>query len=139
MTRLLGMGMVFLVAFATFVQAGEPPLTVTAKLMEIPSKFPPEDLYDYAYVMKYEVTDGPKKGQVLYVGHYKPTRARSKIDGEMKKHVSGKVRSFKVGKVHTLKLVAGIDKIWEGAVIDDFFATDRKSTRYWCLEANPAP
>ena len=30
-------------------------ITVTAKLVEIPSAFPPDDLYDYAYVMRYEV------------------------------------------------------------------------------------
>src|SRR4051794_22578863 len=34
---------------------GDPePISVTAKLVEIPSKFPPDDLYDYAYVMRYE-------------------------------------------------------------------------------------
>jgi hypothetical protein len=30
-----------------------------------------------------------------------------------------------------------LQKIWQGAVIDDFFATDRKSTRYWCLTVDP--
>ena len=39
---------------------------VTAKLVEIPSKFPPDDLYDYAYVMRYEVVGGPlDPGQYL--------------------------------------------------------------------------
>ena len=35
------------------------PITVTAKLVEIPSSFPPDDLYDYAYVMRYVVVGGP--------------------------------------------------------------------------------
>src|SRR5664279_5576801 len=35
------------------------PLLVTARLVEIPGSFPPDDLYDYAYVMRYEVIGGP--------------------------------------------------------------------------------
>ena len=33
-------------------------VSVTAKLVEIPSKLPPDDLYDYAYVMRYRCTAG---------------------------------------------------------------------------------
>ena len=33
-------------------------IQVKAKLIEIPGKFPPDDLYDYAYVLKYQVIGG---------------------------------------------------------------------------------
>ncbi len=113
-------------------------VTVTAKLVEIPSKPPPDELYDYAFVMRYEVIDGPLDKQSILVAHYKPTLPRSKIKGKMKEFVGGKLRSFTQGDTHKLKLSPDLKKIWKGALIDDFSATDRKSTRYWCLEADPA-
>ena len=110
---------------------------VTAKLVEIPSKPPPDDLYDYAYVMRYEVIGGPLDKREIFVAHYKPLLPRSKIKDKMKAHVAGKLRSFVQGDVHKLKLAPELKKIWKGALIDEFAATDRKSVRYWCLEADP--
>jgi hypothetical protein len=118
-------------------QAGEP-VSVTAKLVEIPAKFPPDDLYDYAFVMRYEVVGGPLDKQSILVAHYKPRQPRSKIKEPMKAHVKGKLRSFVQGDLHKLKLDPGLKAIFTGAVIDEFAATDRKSTRYWALEADPA-
>ena len=118
-------------------RADAEPVSVTAKLVEIPSKFPPDDLYDYAYVMRYEVIGGPLDKASIFVAHYKPRQARAKIKDKMKDFVAGKVRSFAVGEVHKLKLSAELKKIWKGAVIDDFAATDHASVRYWCLEADP--
>jgi hypothetical protein len=117
--------------------AAPAPVTVTAKLVEIPSKFPPDDLYDYAYVMRYEVAGGPLDKQSILVAHYKPRQQRSKIKDKMKPFVAGKVRSFQVGDSHKLKLSPDLKKIWTGALVDEFAATDRKSTRYWCLEVDP--
>ena len=114
------------------------PLEVTAKLVEIPSKLPPDDLYDYAYVMRYQVQGGPLDQQFLLVAHYKPLQARSKIKDKMKAQVGGKLRSFKTGDVHKLKLSPDLKAVWKGALVDEYAATDRKSVRYWCLEANPA-
>jgi hypothetical protein len=113
---------------------------VTAKLVEIPSKFPPDDLYDYAYVMRYEVIGGPLDKSSILVAHYKPRQARSKIKDtdKMKPFVSGKVRKFTVGDVHKLELSPDLKKIWKGPLVDEFAATDRKSVRYWCRVANPA-
>jgi hypothetical protein len=113
-------------------------LTVTAKLVEIPTKFPPDDLYDYAYVMRYQVVGGPMDGQSILVAHYKPRLPRAKISDAMKAHVSGKVRSFKTGDVHKLQLVPNLKSIWKGALLDEFAATDRKSVRYWAISADPA-
>lgn len=118
--------------------AAAAPLEVTAKLVEIPSKFPPDDLYDYAYVMRYEVVGGPMDKQSLLVAHYKPRLPRAKVNDKMKAQVAGKVRSFKTGDVHKLKLSPAIKTIWQGALVDEFAATDHKSVRYWALSADPA-
>ena len=54
-------------------------MEVTAKLVEVPGKFPPNDLYDYAYVLKYEVLDTHRgeTPETLYVGQYNPLKLRS--------------------------------------------------------------
>jgi hypothetical protein len=127
-----------LLAGSAVAVAEEDPLTVTAKLVKIPGKFPPDELYDYAYVMRYEVTTGKLSGKSLLVAHYKPRRARSEIKDKMKKHVGGTLRAFKEGDLHQLTLTAQLKKIWKGALVDEFFATDRKSPRYWCLKADAA-
>jgi hypothetical protein len=123
----------------THAAAGDAPdvVVVTAKLVEIPSKPPADDLYDYAYVMKYEVVGGPMDKATILVAHYKPLQPRSKIKDKMKASVSGKLRSFVQGDTHKLKLSSDLKKIWKGPLIDEFSATDRKSVRYWCLEADP--
>ena len=114
-------------------------ISVAAQLAEIPSKFPPDDLYDYAYVMRYEVTAGAlDKGSSILVAHYKPRQPRAKIKDKMKDYVGGKLRSFTVGDVHKMKLSADLKKIWKGPLVDEFAATDHKSVRYWCLEVDPA-
>ena len=51
------------VSLLPLAQAEPPPVEVTAKLVEIPSKMPPDDLYDYAYVMRYQVQGGPLAGE----------------------------------------------------------------------------
>jgi hypothetical protein len=114
------------------------PLEVTAKLVEIPSKLPPDDLYDYAYVMRYQVQGGPLDKQFILVAHYKPLQPRSKIKDKMKSQVGGKLRSFNTGDVHKLKLLADLKSVWKGALVDEYAATDRKSVRYWCLQVDPA-
>ena len=113
-------------------------LEVTAKLVEIPSKLPPDDLYDYAYVMRYQVQGGPLDKQFILVAHYKPLQPRTKIKDKMKAQVGGKLRSFSTGDVHKLKLLADLKSVWKGALVDEYAATDRKSVRYWCLQADPA-
>ena len=115
-----------------------PPLTVTAKLVEIPSKFPDDDLYDYAYVMRYVVEGGPMDKQSILVAHSKPRQPRSAIKDQMKKFVAGKVRSFRQGDVHKLQLTPNLRSVWKGALVDEFAATDHKSVRYFALVADPA-
>jgi hypothetical protein len=119
------------------VNAASPPIEVTAKLVEIPSKLPPDDLYDYAYVMRYQVQGGALDKQFILVAHYKPLQPRSKIKDKMKAQVGGKLRSFNQGDVHKLKLSPDLKEIWKGALLDEYSVTDRKSVRYWCLQADP--
>ena len=114
------------------------PLSLTAKLVEIPTQFPPDELYDYAYVMRYEVVGGPLDKQSILVAHYKPRQPRARIKDQMKAHVAGKLRSFKTGDLHKLELSPDLKRIWRGALVDEFAATDRKSVRYWALVADPA-
>jgi len=71
------------------------------------------------------------------VAHYKPRQARSAIKDQMKKVVSGKVRSFHQGDVHKLQLTPNLKSVWKGALVDEFASTDRKSVRYFALVADP--
>jgi len=112
-------------------------LTVTAKLVEIPGKFPSDDLYDYAYVMRYEVIGGEMDKKSILVAHYKPRQPRAAIKDQMKKYVSGKVRSFHQGDVQKLQLTSDLKSVWKGALVDEFAATDHKSVRYFALSADP--
>ena len=117
----------------------QPAIPATAKLVEVPGKMPPDDPYDYAFVMKYQVTGGGKLDkQTILVAHYKPRQPRTKIKDKMKPFVAGTVRSFNVGDVHKLELAADLKMIWKGPLVDEYAAADRKSIRYWCLKADPA-
>ena len=111
---------------------------VTAKLVKIPGKLPPDELYDYAYVMQYQVVGGKLDRQTIYVAHYKPRQPRAAIKDRMKKYVSGSVKRFNEGDLHKMLLAPRVKQVWKGAVVDEFFATDRKSPRYFCLQVDLA-
>jgi hypothetical protein len=134
----IGMLLLATTGVVNIARADAAPLEVTAKLVEIPSKMPPDDLYDYAYVMRYQVQGGPLDKQFILVAHYKPLVPRAKIKDKMKERVGGKLRSFNQGDVHKLKLSTELKSIWKGALVDEYAATDRNSVRYWCLQADPA-
>jgi hypothetical protein len=141
---LSGLSFLALLVCASVSQAGEPAGTpaatieVTARLQNIPGKFPADELYDYAYVMQYQVEGGAMDKQTILVAHYKPRRARNEIDDNMKKIVGGSLKRFDLGAVHRLTLSPDMRRLWKGAVVDEFFDTDRKSKRYFCLKADPA-
>ena len=133
-----------LILCASTSRAGEPAgaptstIEVTARLAKIPGKFPADELYDYVYVMQYQVEGGALDKQIILVAHYKPRRARNEIEDNMKKVVGGSLKRFEVGALHRLTLTAEMRKVWKGAVVDEFFDADRKSKRYFCLKADPA-
>ena len=50
----------------------------------------------------------------------------------------GSLKRFEVRALHQLTLTVDMRKVWKGAVVDEFFDTDRKSKRYFCLKADAA-
>ncbi|MDB5105918.1 MAG: hypothetical protein JWP91_3607 [Fibrobacteres bacterium] len=113
-------------------------LVITARLMEIPGAFPANELYNYAYVMKYKVLkviQGTYADSEILVGHYNPRLAREEIKDEQDAKVGGNVKSFQVGDAHYLVL-SPLDGVFTGAVEDDYFKDKRP--RYWALWAEKA-
>lgn len=140
-TTLAAVALCGLLAAPAAAAKPDAPLKVTAKLLKIPGSFPPNELYDYAFVMSYQVVGGPLDKQTIYVAHYNPRIARSKITDKMRSHVKGTLKRFSEGDVHDLVLTAKWRKLkqrWGGRVEDGFFSTDRKGTRYFCLQADPS-
>ena len=89
-------------------------LIIKARLVEIPGKFAPNDLYNYVYVMKYRVLSVEKgvfKGKEILVGHYNPLIPRSMVKDKMDPFVNGDVEKFEEGSTHLLKLVKPIESV----------------------------
>ncbi len=115
-------------------------LKITARVLEIPGTFPPNDLYDYVYVMKYRVTkvlSGTCSEKEILVGHYNPLIPRRKIKDKMDEFVDGDVEKFEVGATHSLVLVRPIDLVWGEALEDEYFDVDA-SEKYYALKADMA-
>jgi len=109
-------------------------LTVEGKLSEIPGKMPPNDLYNYVYVLKYKVTkvvEGKLEGKEILVGVYNPLIARGQVKDKMADKSKGDVRAFNAGDKHTLKLVP-LEGNYDGAVEDEYF--DDEAPRYLAIE-----
>jgi hypothetical protein len=107
---------------------------VTAKLTEIPGPFPPNDLYKYAYVFKYQVLQvhrGKIEGDTIFVGQYNPLKPRSKAEDQDSGKVGGDVEQFRAGDFHRMALEAPLDQQWMGGIIDKYF--EQKGTRYWAI------
>lgn len=115
-------------------------LVVKARLLEIPGTFPPNDLYNYVYIMKYrvmKVIKGSIEDKEILVGHYNPLIPRQKIKDKMKIHVSGEVEKFQQGDKHILTLIKPIDLVWQEAIEDEYF--DEESDKYYSVTTDPAP
>jgi len=101
-------------------------LVVTARLVEIPGRFAPNDAYDYVYIMKYriiKVEKGVCTDKEILVGHYNPLIARSMINDKMDASVNGTVEKFAVGEKHRLSLVAPVEAYWNGAIETEYYDT----------------
>ena len=112
-------------------------LTVVARLVEIPGKFPPNDLYNYVYIMKYrilKVEKGNFKDSEILVGHYNPLIGRKQIKDKMDPLVDGDVTSFTKGEKHRLVLVAPIETVWNDAVEDEYI--DSEAEKYYALRCD---
>lgn len=128
--------LLILCAFAASVFAEG--LSVEGKLSEIPGKMPPNDLYNYVYILKYKVTkvlDGSFNGKEILVGVYNPLTPRGQVAGKMAEKSKGDVRAFKAGDKHRLVLVP-LEGNYDGAVEDEYF--DDESPRYLAVEARTA-
>lgn len=114
-------------------------LIVIARCIEIAGKFPPNDLYNYVYIMKYriiKVLKGSYAAQEILVGHYNPLIPRPQIKDKMAPLVRGNVVRFETGAKHKLTLVTPIERVWKDAVEDDY--ADSDLDKYFALKADVA-
>ncbi len=112
-------------------------LKILARLIEIPGKFPPNDLYNYVYIMKYrviEVLRGSYTQKDILVGHYNPLIPRNRIKGAMAENAQGTISRFEVNDKHILVLIKPIERVWQDAVEDDY--TDSDLVSYFALKAD---
>jgi len=110
---------------------------VTAKLVEIQGPFPPNDLYNYAFVMKYKVLTvhrGKVTGDEILVAHYNPLKQRPGAQDEFSGKVGGRLDAFRAGDVHRMALEEPLDNFWMGGVVDKYF--NEKGVRYWAVWTN---
>ncbi len=110
-------------------------IEVTAKLVDTGGEFPPNDLYDYAHVMKYEVQQthrGKVDGNVIYVGHYNPLKPRSAAADERVKEIGGNVTKFVAGDAHRMALAVPIDENFMGGIVNKLPESE-KGPIYWAL------
>ncbi len=111
---------------------------VTAQLIEIPDKFPPNDLYNYAYVLRYRVLKvhrGQVPGEEILVGQYNPLKPRATVQDDGSGKVGGHLEAFRAGDIHRMALDAPLDQFWMGGIIDKYFS--RQGVRYWAVWTNP--
>ena len=109
-------------------------IEVTARLTEIPGPFPPNDLYNYSYVFKYQILQvhrGKIEGDTIFVGQYNPLKPRSKAEDQDSGKVGGDVEQFRAGDTHRMALEAPLDQQWMGGIVDKYF--EQKGTRYWAI------
>ena len=78
-------------------QASKPP----GRLPEIPGEFPANDLYNYAYVLKYQVLEvhrGKVDSKEIFVAHYNPLKPRSGVQDEVSGKVGGNLNDVQGGR-----------------------------------------
>ena len=115
---------------------------VTAKLTELPGAFLLNDgLYNYAFVLKYEVLDvhrgGDDVGKVIHVAHYNPRKTRSEVGDEFYPDLGGTVDRFRAGDVHRLAMEEPWDEHYIGPLVDRYHETTGKRL-YWAIWSNSA-
>jgi hypothetical protein len=104
---------------------------VTAKLVAIGGEFPPNNLYDYYYVMKYQVQQihrGKPDGETIFVGQFNPLKPRASAGDKHSGKVGGNVVRFQTGDVHRMAVESPLDELYMGGIIDKHIKD--KGTRY---------
>lgn len=115
---------------------------VTARLAEIPAgAIFQRDLYDYATVLRYEVTAVHRgtleKGATIFVGHYNPWKPRAEAADKRVKEIGGSLRQFRGGDEHRMALEVPMDDHYLGGVVDKYFGK-HEGPMYWAVWTNPA-
>lgn len=111
---------------------------VTAELIEIPGEFPPNKLYDYAYVLKYKVKKvhrGALDSEVIYIGHYNPLKPRDAVVDKRVQGIGGNLRKFVAGDTHRMALEASIDDFYMGGIINEYHG-EIEGPVYWAVWTN---
>jgi hypothetical protein len=121
---------------------GRGTIEVTARLDTIPEGAVfQRDLYDYATILKYEVTavhrGDMEKGAVIYVGQYNPWKPRAEAADKRVKEIGGDLRQFRAGEEHRLALEAPMDEHYLGGIVDKYFGKHEGVT-YWAVWTNKA-
>lgn len=114
---------------------------VTGRLIEIRGKFLPNDgLYNYAFVMKYEVLDvhrGEIDATQIAVAHYNPLKPRPRVADEFLPSVGGNLKKFRAKDVHRMALEVPVDDHYIGGIVDRYF-DEEKGEIYWAVWTNLA-
>lgn len=114
-------------------------IEVTAKLVDIPGTFPPNDIYDYAYVMKYEVVQvhrGEASG-TIFVGQYNPLKNRAEAADERSGEIGGTVTRFRTGDLHRLALDVPIDNFCMAGIVNEYAEKEPSDAPiYWAIWSN---
>jgi hypothetical protein len=113
---------------------------VKARLTEVSGSFPPNDLYKYVYVFKYQVLsveEGELSDQEILVAQYDPRTPRTQVQDSMDSLVNGNVQEFRAGDKHILRLKQPLESFWQGAVEDEYFDDER--LRWFAVESNKLP
>jgi hypothetical protein len=118
-------------------QAQADTLVINARLVEIPGKFAPNDLYNYVYIMKYriiKVLKGNYSLKEILIGQYNPLIPRSQINDRMADLVDGDVTEFEEGNKHKLVLITPIESVWNEAIEDEYF--DSELEKFYALKTD---
>jgi hypothetical protein len=112
-------------------------IEVTARLLEIPEgAIFQRDLYDYATILKYQITSVERgslnKGDIIYVAHYNPWKPRSDAADNRAKNIGGNLRQFRPGQLHHMALEVPLDDHFMGGVVDKYFGK-HTGPIYWAV------
>lgn len=113
---------------------------VTARLVEVPEgAIYHRELYDYATILKYEVTAVHRgtleKGAIIYVGHYDPWKPRAEAADKRVKTLGGTLREFRPGALHRMALETPMDEHYLGGIVDKYFGM-HSGPVYWAMWTN---
>lgn len=98
-------------------------IEVTAQLVEVLGTFPPNDLYDYVYVLKYRILAthrGAVAGDTILVGQYNPLKPRARAADVRAEGIGGTLKAFKAGDLHRMALEVPLDEHYMGPIINKY-------------------